>query len=325
MISIIIPNYNSEKTIYKCLQSIYNSNYKNFEVIVVDDKSKDDSIKIIKQFPCKLIKLKKNKGPAYARNFGANYAKRDILLFIDSDIVINKDSIKRIVDGFKSKQDIVTVYGYYNKIPANSGFFPEYAALFCFFKQKKYIEMSKKKIKFPHPFQASFGAIKKKVFFKLKGFDIKYRGADIEDDEFGYKTLKDYNIYLDSELKVKHHFKNFSIQIKNNIKRSNMLAKSMFKYKKNHHSFVNIQEILKLFLSFMSLFFFMISFFNFNLIFYAIIFLILFLILNLKFYELIYHEKKTIFLIKTIIFNYFMYSLISITTIYSLIKNIIWK
>ena len=57
-ISIIIPVYNSSSTIKECLGAIYNSNFKNFETIIVSDNSKDDTIKIAKNFDCKIIELK---------------------------------------------------------------------------------------------------------------------------------------------------------------------------------------------------------------------------------------------------------------------------
>ena len=63
-LSIIIPSYNSIKTIDKCLSSIFNSRYNNYEVIVVSDNSNDNSDNIIKKYPCKLIKLNKNVGAA---------------------------------------------------------------------------------------------------------------------------------------------------------------------------------------------------------------------------------------------------------------------
>ncbi len=67
-ISIIIPIHNSEKTLSQVLKRIYSSNYKNFEVILIDDFSADSSLKIAKQFKAKIIKLKKNQGPTIARN-----------------------------------------------------------------------------------------------------------------------------------------------------------------------------------------------------------------------------------------------------------------
>ena len=87
-LSIIIPSYNSIKTIDRCLSSVFKSKFKNYEVIVVSDNSNDRSNDIIKKYPCRLINLKKNVGAAAARNAGAKIAKSDILIFLDSDVII---------------------------------------------------------------------------------------------------------------------------------------------------------------------------------------------------------------------------------------------
>ena len=64
--SVIIPNYNGEKNLKDCLNSITAQNYKDYEIIVVDDASTDSSCKIVKKYKqIKLIKHKKNKGPYY--------------------------------------------------------------------------------------------------------------------------------------------------------------------------------------------------------------------------------------------------------------------
>ncbi|TAL24620.1 MAG: glycosyltransferase, partial [Nitrospirae bacterium] len=57
LISVIIPNYNGEATIGKCLEAVFSSEYDKFEVVVVDDCSNDNSVEIIKRFPCRLISL----------------------------------------------------------------------------------------------------------------------------------------------------------------------------------------------------------------------------------------------------------------------------
>src|SRR3989344_8458689 len=95
MISIIVPVYNDQVFLEKCLTSIFSSDYKDFEVIVVDDHSKDNSVNIAKKFPCKIIELKTNEGVANARNQGADTAKGDILVFFDSDIMIEKDTLSK--------------------------------------------------------------------------------------------------------------------------------------------------------------------------------------------------------------------------------------
>ena len=84
MISVIIPFYNSEQTLKKCLDSVFSNKFEKFEVIAVSDCSEDNSLSIAKNYNCKIIELKENKGPGFARNIGANSASGDILLFIDS-------------------------------------------------------------------------------------------------------------------------------------------------------------------------------------------------------------------------------------------------
>lgn len=98
--SIIIPVYNVEKYIKKCLESIDKQTYQNFEVIIVDDGSTDKSKEIIKKFINKKDKykyyFKKNGGQSEARNYGLKYATGDYLLFIDSDDYINQDLLQKL-------------------------------------------------------------------------------------------------------------------------------------------------------------------------------------------------------------------------------------
>lgn len=86
--SIIIPNYNSAKWIKRCLDSILEQTYKNYEIIIVDDMSEDDSLDIIKQYKDERIKLIENKVKKYnggSRNVGVENATGDYILFLDCD------------------------------------------------------------------------------------------------------------------------------------------------------------------------------------------------------------------------------------------------
>ncbi|MDB8460328.1 glycosyltransferase family 2 protein [Turicibacter sanguinis] len=90
LVSIIMPSYNSEKFISDSIQSIINQTYKNFELIIVDDCSKDNTKKIIKKYiECdsriKFIALEKNYGAANARNFAIEKARGRYIAFLDSD------------------------------------------------------------------------------------------------------------------------------------------------------------------------------------------------------------------------------------------------
>ncbi len=102
-ISVIIPAYNSEKYIERCLNSIINQSYRNIEIIVVDDCSTDTTSYIIQKF-CKLdnrirhIKLPANKGVGYARNIGIKNATGEYLGFVDSDDWIDSNMYSNLIE-----------------------------------------------------------------------------------------------------------------------------------------------------------------------------------------------------------------------------------
>ncbi len=93
LISIIIPVYNEENCLNDCLSSLLEQSYPKLEIIVVDDGSSDNSLKIAKNFKVNVL-TQKHKGPGNARNLGASKAKGEILVFVDSDMTFEKDFIK---------------------------------------------------------------------------------------------------------------------------------------------------------------------------------------------------------------------------------------
>ena len=101
-ISVIIPNYNNENIIKKCIKSIY-SQKKNVEIIVVDDCSEDKSISAIKKnFPkVRIICNKKNRGAAYCRNLGVLKSSGDYIVFVDSDVCLKKNCLDRMISSIK--------------------------------------------------------------------------------------------------------------------------------------------------------------------------------------------------------------------------------
>lgn len=97
MISILIPLYNSEKYIEKCLLSIIKQTSKNYEVIIIDDGSTDNSYKICQCYQDELkMKLytRNNKGVTYTRNELVKYAEGDYFIFLDSDDMLDENAIQ---------------------------------------------------------------------------------------------------------------------------------------------------------------------------------------------------------------------------------------
>ncbi len=98
-VSIIIPLYNSEEYIKECLESIVNQTYNNFEVIIVDDGSTDNSVNIVETFRKKLeINLIKqtNSGASSARNNALNHVRGKYIVFIDSDDILAPTGLENL-------------------------------------------------------------------------------------------------------------------------------------------------------------------------------------------------------------------------------------
>ena len=111
--SVVVPVYNVEEYIEKCLSSILNQTYSNFEVIIVDDGSTDGSFKIIDKFVNKdkrfMVFKKQNGGLSDARNYGIKYVTGDYLLFVDSDDYIGEDLLLKLNNVLsKAQTDLVT-------------------------------------------------------------------------------------------------------------------------------------------------------------------------------------------------------------------------
>ena len=117
-VSIIVPVYNEEKTITDCLESLKNQTYKDSEIIIVDDGSSDKTLEILKKSGVEYYK-QRHFGPGAARNFGAKYAKGEILVFVDADMTFDKDFIRKLIDpinkdkviGTFSKEELVANVG----------------------------------------------------------------------------------------------------------------------------------------------------------------------------------------------------------------------
>jgi cellulose synthase/poly-beta-1,6-N-acetylglucosamine synthase-like glycosyltransferase len=111
-VSVIIPAYNEEKVIKKTLESMIETQYPRKEIIFVDDGSKDGTLDIAKEFNDQITVLhKENGGKASALNYGLVYAKGEIIVIVDADTIIGRNSIKEIVKGFEVSEHVAAVAG----------------------------------------------------------------------------------------------------------------------------------------------------------------------------------------------------------------------
>lgn len=123
LVSVITPLYNAEAYIGKTISSVLAQSYSNFELIVVDDSSSDDSCSIVNVFAqldqrIKLIKLEKNSGAAVARNTGIEHATGRFIAFLDSDDTWHPEKLEKQLD-FMLKNEYAFTYTKYHQVNEN--------------------------------------------------------------------------------------------------------------------------------------------------------------------------------------------------------------
>ncbi len=118
LISVIIPSYNNEKYLSKCLDSILNQTYSNLEIIIVDDCSTDNSFSVLEKYSKKnkqirVYKNNTNSGAGYCRNFGLRSAKGNYISFIDSDDYIEENFYEKLYSKIKEEDSDLAICDIY--------------------------------------------------------------------------------------------------------------------------------------------------------------------------------------------------------------------
>ncbi len=126
-ISIIIPIYNSEKYLKRCLDSVIFQSLKEIEIICIDDCSTDNSLNIVEQYQkldirIKLYKNESNMGTAYCRNFGIDKSQGDIIGFVDSDDTISSEMYEKLLFNMNNF-DANIVFCNFNYLDENSNIY----------------------------------------------------------------------------------------------------------------------------------------------------------------------------------------------------------
>jgi len=308
LISIIVPVFNSSEYIEKCLQGLFASSYENFEVIAVDGGSTDDTREIAEKMKAMVFQIDPTKGVAAARNLGAQKSHGEFLLFVDSDVVVRKDTLSLVFENFKNHPEIDAVFGSYDDSPTDENFLSQYKNLLHHFHhQHAKTEAS--------TFWTGCGAIRKNVFEDIGGFDDEsFSLPSIEDVELGYRLKsRGHKILLDKRIQVKHlkRWELFTMLKTDIFQRAIPWSCLILQYQSLPND-LNLKTSEKFSAISLALFLIMLTLSCFNiiaLVFSLIPFTFLF-ILNRKLYGFFTHKKGLIFTIKVIPFHflYFLYS-----------------
>lgn len=122
-ISVIIPSYNAEKTIKKCIDSIINQNFPDVEIICVDDNSNDNTISILKEYQQKyniIIKNSTGKGAGRSRNIGMDCASGEYLYFLDSDDFLAENALNTMYSNIVKNDADILIFNYYQNNVSNN-------------------------------------------------------------------------------------------------------------------------------------------------------------------------------------------------------------
>ena len=197
-LSIVVPAFNNPRDLEDCLSALLAEATPHTEIIVVDDGSTEQICSVATTKGVSVVRLDQNAGPSSARNAGARRATGDIVLFIDSDVVVSSGAIDRLLQVFAANDDVTAVFGSYNNRPRATGVVSQYRNLLHHYvHQTGNPEAS--------TFWAGFGAIRRQAFEAVGGFDEKRFTRCMEDIELGYRLRRAHKrILLDKRIQGTH-------------------------------------------------------------------------------------------------------------------------
>lgn len=200
LITVVMPAYNAALLLPRVLPPLMNmlDEKEVAEVLVVDDRSTDDTAELAAKMGATVMVTPVNGGPGAARNLAAEHAKGDILWFVDSDVIALPGGPARLRQAF-AEDNVAAVFGSYDDKPDGTSWFTRYKNLLHRYHHQKADREAL-------TFWAGCGAVRKDVFKEVGGFDVEtYEVPSIEDIELGYRIVATgRRIIVDPELEGKH-------------------------------------------------------------------------------------------------------------------------
>ena len=195
LVSVIIVNFNGIDFLKNCLSSLFEADYQNFECIIVDNNSSDESVEYVEDnFPkIKIIKLEQNMGFAKPNNIGAKKAKGEFLLFLNNDTIPKHDFISKLIEAMNQDPKIAICQSLLLKedetVDSAGDFIDTLGRAYS----------SKKIPNRNSPILSARGAsmmIRTDIFFDLGGFDRTFF-VSYEDVDLGWRTwLLGYKVHI---------------------------------------------------------------------------------------------------------------------------------
>ena len=201
-LSVIMPAFNALRTVRLALEAVDNSDLprSEFELILVDDGSTDETSLVGAEYCDKVVRLSgRPHGPAFARNRAAEVARGEVLVFVDADVVVHRDALRRLAERFRTQPDVMAVFGSYDDRPSDPGFVSQYRNLL-------HHHVHQRGRGEAQTFWAGLGAIRRSEFIAVGMFDEwHYAAPQIEDIELGRRVhLAGHRVLLDPDIQGTH-------------------------------------------------------------------------------------------------------------------------
>lgn len=189
-ISVIIPLYNKESSINKTVESVLSQTFMDFELLIIDDGSTDNSLECLSTFKDKRIKIisKKNGGVSDARNFGIKASSSEYIYFLDADDIITEDCLSVFVDLIEKHKDAAVFVANFKVVNTDGSEF-----VYCSGQKEMVVQNNFKALWTKSVFPRTGSIIIKKYCFDEVGFfDINI--SFYEDLEFILRVLRVYKV-----------------------------------------------------------------------------------------------------------------------------------
>lgn len=184
-IRIVIPAFKASDTIQKCVKAVLEAIafHTYWEILVVDNGQNPNLAELLTGYPVIVLKRDENQSAAYARNEGAKDFLNGILIFIDSDVICEKDCIQNLIKPLQDNLCDATI-GNYSKNTKGLNFSQKYKQLYI-----NHI-YSREGSSIRNDYWTAICSVDAKVFNKVGGFNTNFKGANGEDQEFGIRLTK---------------------------------------------------------------------------------------------------------------------------------------
>ena len=180
--SVVVPAYNAEKTVVKCLKALKRQTYKPTEIIIVDDGSSDGTASVAGKIRGIRVVRQKHRGPAAARNTGAKQARGNIIVFTDADCEPSPGWLHEMLKPFSDKS-VTGVQGAYRT--RQKSILARFAQCEI---EERYSRMRKRRyIDFIGTYSAAY---RRRIFLDAGGFDETFSSASGEDTELSFRLAK---------------------------------------------------------------------------------------------------------------------------------------